>query len=270
MTPLPAATVTLLRDSERGLEVLMLQRNFNSGFVPGAYVFPGGTLDDADHAAELHSLCDGPDDAAASRVLEVERGGLAYWIAGIRELYEEAGVLLARDTAGTVLALDSPEAVERFHAYRKSMESGKEPFGAVVAAEGLRLAADRLTYFGHWITPAGAARRYDARFFAAVAPERQIAEHDNREAIAHEWARPRDLLERYRRGECNLRTPTRHTLKRFAEFDTVSGLIAALQSQGVTSPIMPRITHEGRFVIPGEPGYEEAAERPGEYSKGQR
>jgi 8-oxo-dGTP pyrophosphatase MutT (NUDIX family) len=250
------------------MEVLMLQRNLNSAFVPGAYVFPGGTVDDEDQAASLHALCDGPDDAAASRVLGLESGGLAYWVAAIRELFEEAGVLLARDAAGTALALESPAAVERFEGHRKNMESGKQPFLAVIAVERLRLAADQLTYFGHWITPEGAVRRYDARFFAAVAPERQIAAHDNREAIAHEWARPGDLLERCRRGECNLRTPTRHTLKRLSEFDAVAELIAAFKVQGATSPIMPRITSAGRFVIPGEPGYEEAAEKPGEYSKG--
>src|SRR6185295_15954667 len=114
---------------------------------------------------------------------------------------------------------------------------GAEPFGAIVAAEGLRLAGDRLLYFGHWITPEGAARRYDARFFAAVAPERQAAAHDNREAISHEWALPGDLLERHRRGEYNLRTPTRHTLQRLAEHDTVAGLMASLQAQPVMQPI---------------------------------
>lgn len=263
MIPRPAATVTLVRDAERGPEVLMLQRNFNSAFVPGAHVFPGGTVDDGDHAAELQALCDGPDDSAASRTLGIARGGLAYWIAAIRELYEEAGVLLARDTAGALLSLADPEIAARLHAHRRSVESGERSLGAVVAAERLRLATYRLTYFGHWITPEGAVRRYDARFFAAVAPEHQPVAHDNREAIAHEWARPAELLERYQRGERKLRTPTRHTLKRFADFDSVAALIAALQVQGDVSAIMPRITREGRFVIPGEAGYDEAANTEG-------
>ena len=263
MIPRPAATVTLVRDSQRGPEVLMLQRNFNSAFVPGALVFPGGTVDEPDHAAELQALCDGPDDAAASRVLGIERGGLAYWIAAIRELFEEAGVLLARDASGALVSLAEPGKVERFNAHRKSMEDANEPFGAIVASEGLRLATDRLIYFGHWITPEGAVRRYDARFFMAVAPEQQTAEHDNLEAIAHEWVRPEDLLERHRRGECNLRTPTRHTLKRLAEFDSVLALVASLQAGSDIAAIMPRITREGRFVVPGEPGYEEAASAEG-------
>lgn len=259
MDPRPAATVTLIRDSERGPEVLMLKRNLNSVFVPGVHVFPGGTLEDADHAAELHGLCDGPDDVAASRILGIERCGLAYWIAAIRELFEEAAVLLARSSDGALLTLTEPEAGKRFHAHRKRMESGEQPFGAVVAAEGLRLAADRLRYFGHWITPEGAVRRYDTRFFVAVAPEHQVAEHDNREAIAHEWVRPGDIIERHRRGECKLRTPTLHSLRRFADFDTIAALIAAVDVQHDVPVITPRVTREGRLVIPGEPGYEEAA-----------
>jgi 8-oxo-dGTP pyrophosphatase MutT (NUDIX family) len=268
LIPRPAATIVLLRNSERGPEVLMVQRNHKAAFVPGAYVFPGGALDPGDHAAELQALCDGPDDAAASRALGVEKGGLAYWIAAMRELFEEAGVLLARDAGGAVLDLETPQAATRYQAHRKSVESGDGNFGAIVAAERLRLAADRLVYFGHWITPEGAARRFDARFFAAVAPERQAAAHDNREAIAHEWARPVEFLERHSRGECNLRTPTRHTLKRLTEQDSLPALMAALEAQHDTPSIMPRITQEGRFVIPGEAGYEEAAKKPGKYSEG--
>jgi 8-oxo-dGTP pyrophosphatase MutT (NUDIX family) len=211
----------------------------------------------------VHALCDGPDDAAASRTLGIASGGLAYWVAAIRELYEEAGVLLARNAAGALLSLAGHEIADRLQAYRKEVDSGERSLEAVVAAEQLRLAADRLTYFGHWITPEGAVRRYDARFFAATAPEHQPVAHDNRETIAHEWARPADLLDRYRSGERKLRTPTRHTLKRFADFDTVAALIASLQAPGDVSAIMPRITREGRFVIPGEAGYDEAANAEG-------
>ena len=98
--PLPAATVTLVRDAPLGLEVLMLQRSMALKFMPGAYVFPGGALDPGDDSAELHGLCVGLDDAAASQALGLARGGLAYWIAAIREAFEEAGILLAYDASG--------------------------------------------------------------------------------------------------------------------------------------------------------------------------
>src|SRR5262245_15443271 len=209
----PAATIMLVRDAARGMEVLMLQRNFESAFVPGVHVFPGGTLDEEDESPALQAQCDRPDDAAASRVLGVAKGVLAYSIAAIRELFEEAGMLLARDGGGKLISLADEGTAARLKRARKDQERGALTFSAIVAAENLRLAADRLTYFSRWITPEGAVRRYDTRFFHALAPEHQLAEHDNREAIAHEWARPADILARHERGECKLRAPTRHTLE---------------------------------------------------------
>lgn len=241
------------------MEVLMLQRNFESAFVPGVHVFPGGTVDEEDESPALHAHCDGPDDAAASRVLAIGRGGLAYWIAAIRELFEEAGVLLARDAGGELISLMDEDKVARLRRHRKDAESGAITFGAIVAAEGLRLATDRLTYFSRWITPEGSVRRYDTRFFYAIAPAHQAAEHDNREAIAHEWVRPGDLLERHARGECELRTPTRHTLDRFAAFDTTAALIASAPVAQEVLAKTPRMTRAGRTLVPGDPGYEEAA-----------
>ena len=106
ITPFPAATVTIVRDAPRGLEVLLLQRAHSLRFMPGAYVFPGGALDPADSSAEMHAMCAGPGDEAASRTLGVERGGLAYWIAAIREAFEEAGILLAYDATGGIVPLN--------------------------------------------------------------------------------------------------------------------------------------------------------------------
>src|SRR5262245_3864158 len=170
LVPKPAATIMLVRDAPAGMEVLMLQRNFESAFVPGVHVFPGGTLDEEDESPVLHAYCDGPDDKAASLVLGVAKGGLAFWIAAIRELFEEAGVLLARDTSGDLLSLADAGQADRMRRARKEAETGAITFGAIVAAERLRLAADRLTYFSRWITPEGAVRRYDTRFFYALAP----------------------------------------------------------------------------------------------------
>ena len=78
LEPLPAATVTLVRDSGAGPEVLMLQRNFQSGFMPGMYMFPGGALDPSDYSEQACALCSGLDDATASRILKLERNRLAY------------------------------------------------------------------------------------------------------------------------------------------------------------------------------------------------
>lgn len=255
--PLPAATVTLVRDAPRGLEVLMLQRSLSLAFMPGVHVFPGGALEPGDDSPDLHALCVGLDDAAASRVLGLGRGGLAYWIAAIREAFEEAGILLAYDAGGRIVSLDGA-AAERFQAHRRALDEGRSSFAALARGEGLRLATDRLLYFGHWITPVGIPRRFDTRFFLAVAPDAQDARHDNRETIAHGWVRPREALDLCAREALNMRIPTIKTLERFAACSTTAELVAEIASSQQVQALLPRITRDGRSVLPGEPGYEDA------------
>ncbi|MGH8648524.1 MAG: NUDIX hydrolase, partial [Burkholderiales bacterium] len=220
-TPQPAATVTLVRDAPRGLEVLMLQRSLDLAFMPGVHVFPGGALDAADDSPALHALCAGLDDAAASRMLGLERGGLSYWVAAIREAFEEAGILLAYDASGRIVSVNEADA-ERYGPQRRALDEGRAAFADFVLAENLRLAVDRLRYFGHWVTPPGGPRRYDTRFFLALAPENQEARHDNRETVAHVWVRPQEALELRAREAIHLRFPTRKTLERFAECSTTT------------------------------------------------
>lgn len=259
VTPVPAATVTLVRDSDDGLEVLMLQRNFQSGFMPGMYVFPGGALDESDYSPEACALCVGLDDPMASSVLKLERGGLAYWVAAIRESFEEAGILLACDARGDMVALSEPAGIERFRVHRHALNAGEQEFLALLARESLRLSADRLVYFSHWITPLGAPRRYDTRFFIARVPAAQDALHDNLETIGHVWVQPRTALNAYGSGTFNLRTPTRRTLELFARFAAVDELMAAMRAQHEVPAILPRIAKDGRRLLPGDPGYDAAA-----------
>ncbi|HEU0289964.1 MAG TPA: hypothetical protein VFR39_04365 [Burkholderiales bacterium] len=256
ITPSPAATVTLVRDAPRGLEVLMLQRSLSLKFMPGVHVFPGGGLDPADGSPEMQSLCAGLGDETASRTLGVESGGLAYWVAAIREAFEEAGVLLAYDRSGALVNLDSH--AERFNGHRRTLHGRHGDFGAIVREEGLRLAVDRLTYFGHWITPVTVPRRYDTRFFLAIAPESQEVSHDNHETIAHIWVRPQEALERCARETLNMRFPTIRTLERFAACTTADELAAELRTSPVVRAQLPRMTADGRTLLPGDAGYEEA------------
>jgi 8-oxo-dGTP pyrophosphatase MutT (NUDIX family) len=258
--PQPAATVTIVRDTPRGLEVLLLQRSHGLKFMPGAYVFPGGSLDPADGAPEMGELCAGLEDRSASRALGLESGGLAYWVAAIREAFEEAGILLAYDAAGTMVSTGGA-AAGRYGAHRHTLDGrgNHAAFGNILRGEGLRLATDRLVYFGHWITPVTAPRRYDTRFFLAVAPQDQVAMHDNQETIAHTWVRPRDALEPAARERLLLRFPTIKTLEEFAQHETAAQLAAALASKRVVRPLLPRLTRDGRQLLPGEPGYDEAA-----------
>jgi len=233
----------------------MLQRAHTLAFMPGVHVFPGGAVDPADAGAELQALCAGLDDAAASRALGVERGGLAYWIAAVREAFEEAGILLAYDDKGGMVAFDD---TARFQSHRQALHGRRGDFAAVLRDEGLRLAADRLIYFGHWITPVTVPRRYDTRFFLAIAPERQEAMHDRHETIAHVWMRPQEALDLCAGERINLRLPTIRTLERFADCASVAEWVTVVSSAPVVRALQPRITRDGRSVLPGEPGYEDA------------
>jgi len=256
-----AATVMLVRDGAEGIEVFMLRRNLNSDFVGGAYVFPGGAVDDHDRHENLDAVCRGRSDAEASAQLGIERGGLAFWVAAIRESFEEAGVLLAYDPAGGVIDLDDPpETKARFVEHRRAVDTGARRLVEICDQEQLQLAVDHMYYFSHWITPEGAPRRYDTRFFVARAPEAQEPLHDDHEVIANVWIRPADALERHRSGEFDLIFPTMkslQTLTRFATADDVLHAAAAIQS---VPAILPRIVAESggyRIVLPGDPGYDE-------------
>jgi len=264
---LPAATVTLVRDAPGGLEVLMLQRNLQSGFMPGMFLFPGGALDPGDRESSVLARCPGLDDAAASAALGIASGGLAYWAAAIRESFEEAGVLLAYGSNGSIVNPGDPERTERFETYRRKLNAGEEALAPMLERENLTLAVDRLTYFSHWITPVGAPRRYDTRFFVALAPEDQEALPDNVEAIHHVWVNPAEAVERYLNGELKMRTPTIRTLEKFVAFSSSDALIAELQSRPVDPAIQPRISASGQRLLPGEPGYDEiaAAEAQGQW-----
>lgn len=266
VVPLPAATVTLVRDAARGLEVLMMQRNFQSGFMPGMYLFPGGALDAADASVEMCGLCTGLDDAAASAILGMASGGLAYWVAAIRESFEEAGVLLTYDRSGGLVTLAQAEAAARFSAHRDALNAGSCEFCALLQQEGLRPAVDRLVYFSHWITPVTAPRRYDTRFFVAAAPESQEPLHDNRETISHLWVNPGLALDRHRSGDFNMRTPTIRTLEQFADYATVDSLLQAMRDRREVPVMLPRIAKDGRRLMPGDAGYDEAATAEGQGS----
>jgi len=259
--PLPAATATLVRDAQHGFEVLMVQRNLQSGFVPGNYVFPGGALDAEDDTPAMRALCAGITDEQASNTLGMAQGGLAYWVAAVRESFEEAGLLIACKADGRIVALDEPGIVERFRQHRHALNHGERRLHEILRSENLTLAADQLVYFSRWITPVSAPRRYDTRFFAAAAPPAQAPLHDNRETIGHLWLHPGAALDRYRKDDLKMRLPTVRTLEEFAAYDTVDALLKALRGRSDIPAILPRISKAGAGVLPDEPGYAEMEER---------
>ncbi|TAK82933.1 MAG: MBL fold metallo-hydrolase [Betaproteobacteria bacterium] len=206
LAPRPAATLILLRSGPGGLETLLLQRTKNAVFLGGAYVFPGGAIDAPD--AEARRVV-GLTDAQASERLGLASGGLAYYVAAVRECFEEAGVLLARDARGEPV---SAGRAQKLMAYRH------RPFLELLDAEDLYIPANALAYYGHWITAAGRPRRFDTRFFVALAPEGQQGAHDANETVHDVWISPREALERGKRGEIELVFATKHTLTDLGRF----------------------------------------------------
>ena len=258
----PAATVMLIRDIENeAFEVFMLQRTLNAAFAGGMYVFPGGRVDELDGIEELEQLCDGLDDKHASGLLQIPSGGLAYWVAAIRECFEEAGVLLARNSqTKQLVAFDEPTIIKRFDEARLKIHDSSLSMINLCRSENLSLVTDSIHYVSHWITPVGEARRFDTRFFVARAPESQEPLHDSQETIASLWVQPQDALDKLARGELAMFPPTSENLKFLANFKTTDEVLAAAKKVSNPTAILPRLrtNSDGKVIgvlMPSDPDY---------------
>jgi 8-oxo-dGTP pyrophosphatase MutT (NUDIX family) len=269
-----AASVMLVRDSldDRGspaIEVCMLRRNLSSEFVAGVYVFPGGSVDSDDRGPEAERLCRGMTDAQASAALGIEDGGLAFWVAALRECFEEAGVMLAqrrddRHPDGR-LPLDTgdPDTARRFAEHRDALNQGRARLLDICRREDLILAADAVHYVAHWVTPELAPRRYDTRFFVTAAPPGQVARHDDHETIATIWVRPGDALARGQSGEIDLLPPTIANLRSIEPFGSTAEVMAWAASVTEVIAVLPIVIVEDGHVLilrPGDAGYEQAVD----------
>jgi 8-oxo-dGTP pyrophosphatase MutT (NUDIX family) len=260
--PEDATTVILLRKSEidKGFEVLMVLRHAKSQFVPDVYVFPGGRLDREDCDKDWVELCSGITlDSAHRRLdksLSPERA-LGAWVAGIRETFEEAGILMALRGDGSLFYPRTDEETARFCRHRQDLINGKHSFRDMLRDESLALAADRLHYFSHWITPEPLPLRYDVRFFVAEAPPCQKALHDGIEVTEHVWKTPQAILEESRNGRFNMVFPTLMTIEALAQFETIAEVIDSTKNKNIDGILTELVEEDGRHVerLPGETGY---------------
>jgi hypothetical protein len=168
-------------------------------------------------------------------------------------------VLLAYDHQG-VVRLDRAQCEERFLGHRQAVDRGERRLVEVCMEEGLQLAVDSMFYFSHWITPEGAPRRYDTRFFIARAPEAQVPLHDDREVIANLWVRPADALARHRAGEFDLIFPTVRSLMALERFATADDALFAAAAVEHVPTMLPRIIEDQggyRILLPGDDGYDD-------------
>jgi 8-oxo-dGTP pyrophosphatase MutT (NUDIX family) len=253
-----AATVILVRAP---MELYLTRRSASSAFAPDAFVFPGGTVEtqDASEAAAQRTVGLEParldaefratiPPALASSEGAIDRAAAATLLAAaVRELFEEAGILLACDAAGRPIAASSAQW-ERVSEQRSSVRRGERSFADLLRGQDWFADARALTLFSHWITPPGEPRRYNTHFFFAAAPPDQAARADAHETHDGIWIAPARALELHRAGGMHLVYPTIKHLERLSAFDSV----AAAQSYARTKPvltIMPAAAADD-FAIP--------------------
>lgn len=218
-TPRPSSTVVLVRPTEHVPEVFMVKRHAKASFG-SKFAFPGGVLEASDSA--VLPMCSGINDAQANSLLDIDTGGLAYYSAAIRELFEESGVLLAEHRLSSDGLLEA----------RAALNAGDLDWLHFVDKNDLRLQCDRLHYFSFWITPTGAPKRYSARFFLARVPRGQEASHDGGELTESCWMTAKSILEARKDKTMQLPYVTHKTLKRVAKFADTSALLTWAQACG--------------------------------------
>jgi 8-oxo-dGTP pyrophosphatase MutT (NUDIX family) len=256
--PRDAATVVILRPptpAGGGLQVLMLRRTAAMRFAPGAYVFPGGAVDQADYSAAVS--WQGPSAAEfGARFGTTPEVGRALVCAAVRETFEESGVLLAGAPDGGPLAVPcGPE----WAADRAALTSGTLTLAALLARRGLVLRADLLVPWARWIAPESESRRFDARFFVAALPAGQEASGHEAESDRVEWLRPADAIAAAQAGEITLFPPTAATLNSFASAvaagDSLADILAVRKA---IEPVQPSVVLDGDRVwleVPDSAGY---------------
>ncbi len=254
-----AATLILIRDSIAGVEVCMLKRNIRSDFVGGAFVFPGGRVDEDDIAIANSGLV--RLDGKTPRLDLPERDDkVEFYVAAVRECFEEAGILIAKymGTNKTV-EFESQEIINKFQVYRNKLNSGEITFKEFLERENLYLPIGDIAYISHWITPVGPPKRYDTRFFVAAAPSDQVLMHDNFETVESVWIRPVDAFKLHEEGKFELIFPTiknLEVLNMFKNSQEVLDFAINLETVPAIEPKLIEKDGQVMLLIPGDEGYE--------------
>jgi 8-oxo-dGTP pyrophosphatase MutT (NUDIX family) len=249
--PRDAATVMLLRSRPVGLEVYMLRRKPTMAFAPGAYVFPGGSVDARD--ADEQVAWTGPDAAEWGRIFDAPASlARALVCAAVRETFEESGVLLAGESADSVVA---DTTSDEWEADRRALLDRSVSLAGLLGRRRLVLRADLLRPWSRWITPVVEPRRFDTRFFAAALPAGQRTRDVGGEASEVAWVCPAEALLAGERGEIRLFPPTAVTLSELADCGTMETVLAGPRQ---VAPIIPEVQlREGAvwLTVPGLTGH---------------
>jgi 8-oxo-dGTP pyrophosphatase MutT (NUDIX family) len=252
--PRPAATVVVLRDSSSGPEVFMVRRHADTAFMGGAHVFPGGRVEKADRDGG-EAWCDGIAHAARQLPDLPSWEAVAYHVAATRELFEEAGVLLARSADGEFVSLAGESDHARFKQDRAAVHRGQTTLRSLIERERLRLALDALVLFAHWVTPPIDTRQFDTRFFMTRVPPHQTPAHDDTETTHSIWMTPADAIEHSQRGEIVLPPPTWSTIRELEPFASVDEALGWARRRRVVSRQPLLLEQDGlrMLLAPGDP-----------------
>ena len=255
----PAATVLLVRDCGDELEVLMVKRSKRPPFG-NLYVFPGGKIDESDKDLNITNFCNGLNDEQASIKLGVNEGGLSYWVACVRECFEEVGILLAKKNNGQELDLNGADK-HKFDNYRRMLLENKISLFEICKKENLSLNLNNIEPFSHWITPEIEIKRFDTRFFIAYIPAKQTERHDGNELTDSVWINPKKALDRSLNGEMPMIMPTISNLQQCLEFDSGQKLLehqSKLTNDDIPSILPKFFKNEGKWVglLPGDEDYD--------------
>jgi 8-oxo-dGTP pyrophosphatase MutT (NUDIX family) len=261
--PKHASTVVLLRDTgsdpgtDTGIEACLLRRVTTMAFAAGMHVFPGGGVDPADAQPDRDADWVGPPPAAWAGVLTADVGlARALVCAAVRETFEETGVLLAGPDEHSVVDADS-RSDPSWEEDRQGLLDRRFSLSELLARRGLRLRADLLRPWAHWITPEVEPKRYDTRFFVAAMPPAQRTRQVGGESDRTVWLSPQEALDRHEAGELAMLPPTVFTLAELTSFPTVDSVLAQANERDIR-PVLPRVVvtgDEAEVLLPGDPGY---------------
>ena len=256
-----AATVILTRDGDQGMEVFLMRRHRAQSFMAGAFVFPGGALDEEDADPGLASFIAGLTvDQAANNLQEdaiSPKIAFSLYMAAIRETFEEAGILLAYSSDGNPLQYPDEQTAERLSLARRALHKKELSLRQLAQQENIRFAFDLLTPFAHWMTPDIEKKRFDTRFFLTRIPPGQIPLHDAVEMTESRWLTPAAAVAAHHNQEIRLMPPTLRSLEDISGIGDTASLVRSVQHKKIY-PILPqarKIDGELQLLLPHDPDY---------------
>lgn len=260
--PKDASTVILVREARNdSWEIFLARRHHRQSFMAGAFVFPGGQLEDTDCDSELAALTRPKTninygDLLQDKDIAADRAR-GFFIAAIRETFEEVGILFGGNDNGNFISLSKRETFQRFTQYRQALNNSQIKLKEIARRENVFFFTDCLIPYAHWITPEIEKMRFSARFFLARLPEGQVPVIDASELTESLWASPKKALEMYHAGKIFLMPPTLKTIEEISLHSSISELFAAAAKRAIY-PILPQLA-DGALVLPHDPAYTIAA-----------